>query len=122
MTGGNGVYDFDFFTLHPTLSGFDTITDYEIGHDVVLISRSEAGIIASGTVPIEGVNLFNVTGGPPVNGFGGPFGELIFDQDNSVLYFDPDGAGASAPRAFAFLNGIHDPFPGGPTGGIWWLI
>lgn len=87
LTGGNGR---DRFYLSDTRTGeFDTITDFKVGQDTILISQSEFGLNqALGTLD---PGLFRL-GSSAVTASD----RLIYDQTTGNLYFDEDGVGSTA--------------------------
>ncbi len=95
LTGGNGS---DRFYLSDTCTGgFDTITDFKVGQDTILISKSEFGLSqALGTLDL---GLFRL-GSSAITASD----RLIYDQTTGNLFFDEDGVGNLAKVQIAQLS------------------
>jgi predicted extracellular nuclease len=95
LTGGNGR---DRFYLSDTRTGeFDTITDFKVGQDLILISKLEFGLIqALGTLD---PGLFRL-GSSAVTASD----RFIYDKTTGQLFFDEDGIGSTAQVQIGFLS------------------
>ncbi|AUT04546.1 endonuclease [Nostoc sp. CENA543] len=95
FTGGNGS---DRFSLSDTRTGeFDTITDFKVGQDTILISKSEFGLSqALGTLD---PGLFHL-GSSAV----AASDRFIYDKTTGQLFFDEDGIGGANKVQIGLLS------------------
>ncbi|MBD2359688.1 ExeM/NucH family extracellular endonuclease [Anabaena minutissima FACHB-250] len=95
FNGGNGR---DRFYLSDTRSGdFDTITDFKVGQDTILISKSEFGI--SQALGKLDPGLFRL-GSSAV----AASDRFIYDNTTGQLFFDEDGIGNTAKIQIGLLS------------------
>ncbi|WP_445635845.1 putative Ig domain-containing protein [Nostoc sp. DSM 114161] len=88
LTGGSGR---DSFNLADTrTSGFDTITDFIVGDDTILISKAEFGLSQSVNTTLDS-SIFRL--GTVATAAGDRF---IYNQSTGNLFFDKDGLGGTA--------------------------
>jgi Ca2+-binding RTX toxin-like protein len=99
LTGGAGA---DRFVFDSTLgvSNFDTIKDFLIGTDkIVLSAMTFSGFVGSSTgLAITAGNLVVGTGATAIAKDKDDY--LIYDTTSDLLYYDADGNGSGAPVAF----------------------
>ncbi len=97
LAGGSGRDRFQFNSLN---DGRDTITDFSLANDRILISRTGfVGGLGLGTLPA--FRFANNTTGLAAT----PLTRFIYNRTNGVLSFDRDGTGgAFAPVAIANLT------------------
>jgi Ca2+-binding RTX toxin-like protein len=99
LTGGAGV---DGFFYNDTVDGGDTITDFELGTDLIFVSATGfSGGLTAGALPgtafESGAGLAAATGANI---------RFIYDTTGGILRFDADGnAAASSPIQIATLTG-----------------
>jgi len=97
LTGGAGADRFVFDTLLNASTNRDTITDFVVGTDKVVLSQS----IFGGVSAVTADNFYkasNATAGAD------SADRIIYNTSNGYLYYDADGAGGSAAVAFATLS------------------
>ena len=90
LTGGSGADSFRFVLAN---EGTDTITDFQAGVDVLLVSAANFGL-----TPATPVNLI-VNGNPQTAA-----AAFLYDSSTGTLRFDPDGTGAAAAVTLAVLK------------------
>lgn len=99
VVGGDGSDTFVFGSL---LDFFDTISDFELGHDRLDIRALMASVGASGVDPVAGGYLQTV-GLPQL---ASPLGWTL-SADYTMVLFDPDGSqGPAAARPMVDLVGV----------------
>ncbi|MEH1862336.1 MAG: cadherin-like domain-containing protein [Nostoc sp.] len=88
LTGGTGQ---DSFNLTGTRTGgYDTIADFTLGEDTILISKAEFGLVQSQNTTLD-AGLFRL-GTSAIAGSD----RFIYDQTTGNLFFDADGIGKAA--------------------------
>lgn len=97
MTGGSG---YDFFAFESRLStlSIDTVTDFSVKYDTVMlwknifkVSASSNGVISSGAF-WAGSKAHDASD------------RIIYDKSTGALSYDPDGTGSKAAQQFAILD------------------
>lgn len=94
LTGGTGADEFIFGG--PT-SGADSILDFQVGQDHLVLSMSGFGLAASGTLASAGVSFVIGSNASAL----GP--TLSYDVVDSDVYWDADGSGASVRTLLAHV-------------------
>ncbi|MBC1236717.1 putative Ig domain-containing protein [Nostoc sp. 2RC] len=96
LTGGTGQ---DSFYLTDTRTGgFDTITDFTVGDDTILISKAEFTLSQSVNTTLD-LSIFRL--GTAATATGDRF---IYDQTTGNLFFDKDGSGSAAKVQIALFS------------------
>ncbi|ANY80768.1 hypothetical protein BB934_23150 [Microvirga ossetica] len=97
LYGGSGS-DFFAFDVKPTNSTADTIADFSVKYDTIILDKSifkvaatSEGIMSSGAF-WRGSKAHDADD------------RIIYDKSAGVLYYDPDGTGAKAAIQFAKLS------------------
>jgi len=112
LTGGVGSDRFLFDTGSNFVSadlGVDTITDFEEGIDKIVLDLTTFQAVEfrpSGSDPLVGVfgsNDFRVVATD--GDVAASIGRIVYSTASSQLFYNPDGSGAGAGTAFAFLQG-----------------
>ncbi|MEH2045881.1 beta strand repeat-containing protein [Nostoc sp.] len=99
LTGGTGQ---DSFNLTGSRTGgYDTIADFTLGEDTILISKAEFGLVQSQNTTLDS-GLFRL-GTSAIAGSD----RFIYDQTTGNLFFDADGIGKAAQVQIAqFSNHV----------------
>ena len=97
LTGGAGADTF-VFEAAGAANGFDHVTDFQSGTDMLMFSGSDYGFSSGHSLTADEL----VVGGPAT----GASGQFLYNTVNHILYWDADGAGSGAARPVAaFDNG-----------------
>nr|WP_277883376.1 cadherin-like domain-containing protein [Nostoc flagelliforme] len=94
----NGGIGLDSFNLAGSRTGADTLTDFTLGDDTILISKAEFGLVQSQNTILDS-GLFRL--GTSAITVGDRF---IYDQTTGNLFFDADGIGKAAQVQIAQLS------------------
>ncbi|WP_017655649.1 S8 family serine peptidase [Fortiea contorta] len=94
LTGGLGA---DYFAFNSPNEGFDSITDFNVVDDTIVVSASGfgGGLVAG----VLAANRFVIGSAATTTSQ-----RFIYDRTFGSLYFDPDGTGAIAKIQFATLS------------------
>ncbi|MBU7583365.1 MAG: S8 family serine peptidase [Nostoc sp. TH1S01] len=95
LTGGVGRDNFTFYSQN---EGIDTITDFNVFNDTIIVSAAGFG---GGLVAGAAIAASQFIIGTAATTASQRF---IYDQSNGALFFDQDGIGAIAQVQFATLN------------------
>jgi Ca2+-binding RTX toxin-like protein len=95
LTGGGGA---DSFYFHTALgaTNVDTITDFEVGVDKIMLDRAVFHAIANG--PLAGFAFYIGAAAHDAND------RIVYDSATGKLYYDADGNGVGAAVHFATLD------------------
>ena len=96
LTGGSGS---DSFLFNRALGGgnVDTITDYDVVNDRILLDDAIFGSLGTGALPASQLRVFG-TGAQDGNDF------LLYDQANGRIFYDADANGAGPAQLFAIVD------------------
>lgn len=97
LTGGAGSDTFRFAGAFPAVDQMDVVRDFVSGIDGIEIERYYFGGISS--TPLNPAEFMVGRAATAANH------HLIYNQQNGVLYYDPDGSGAQAQVAIARFDG-----------------
>jgi Ca2+-binding RTX toxin-like protein len=97
LTGGIGSDAF-LFALAPSGSDTDTITDFQVGIDRMVLRGSSFGQLPLGAL---NTSMFEVGSTATTAST-----RFIYDPSDGSLYFDADGSGAGAALKFAILSNL----------------
>jgi Ca2+-binding RTX toxin-like protein len=100
LTGGTEADAFVFNTALASTSNVDTITDFAVGEDQILLSHSVFTKFVIGDLDAS----YFVQGSSPVAS--NAHAAILFNQSTGDLYYDSDGTGAVASIKFAHLDGV----------------
>jgi len=95
LNGGAGT---DLFVIDGPDSGFDAIKDYRGAEDSVVLVGAAFGLATGAS--IAAIYVENTDGTPTAAGTG----QFIFETDDQVLWWDPDGTGTQGPVALLDLT------------------
>lgn len=95
LVGGSGADQFVFESKLQSIN-VDSITDYSVADDTVVLENAIFTGLAAGTLAATAF----VVGGQATTAAH----RILYDQVNGVLYFDPDGVGGLGRLRFAFLD------------------
>lgn len=97
LTGGTG-YDFFAFESKLSRTAIDTVTDFSVKYDTIMLYKgifkgaaSSNGMISSGAF-WTGSKAHDASD------------RIIYNKGTGALYYDPDGTGAKAAMQFATLD------------------
>lgn len=93
LIGGAGVDRFRFDSPLGPAANVDTIVDYSVADDTVLLARSVFTTLALGSLPST---AFHVGTAAQTTSH-----RIVHDPATGSLYYDPDGSGAAAQTLFA---------------------
>lgn len=97
LTGGTGSDTFRFAGAFPVAGQMDVVRDFVSGVDDIEIERYYFGGISS--TPLNPAEFVAGRAATAANH------HLIYNPDNGILYYDPDGTGAQAQVAIARFDG-----------------
>jgi Ca2+-binding RTX toxin-like protein len=98
LTGGNGN---DRFLFNSPSEGIDTITDFTVTDDLIVVSKSGFGAgLSSNTVD----SVINSNQFVPDSGTMTSSTRFIYNSSTGGLFYDPDGNGVAAALQFATLS------------------
>jgi serralysin len=97
LTGGSGNDFFIFDTALSTSNNLDSIQDFEIGIDKIMLSHK-----IFSNLPVGALSASNFQAGGLAVQDGDD--KIIYDSNTETLYFDKDASGGSAPVAFIQLT------------------
>ena len=100
LTGGTGSDTFRFAGAFPVVGEMDVVRDFVSGTDHIEIERYYFGGIMS--TPLNPAEFVAGKAATAANH------HLIYNQDNGILYYDPDGNAAQAQVAIARFDGRPD--------------
>lgn len=97
MTGGSG-YDFFAFESRLSTSSIDTVTDFSVKYDTIMLWKGIFKVAAS----LNGViSAGAFWAGPKAHDRSD---RIIYDKSTGVLSYDPDGTGSKAAQQIATLD------------------
>ena len=112
LTGGAGADSFVFNTAFDATLNRDTIIDFNIVDDTIKLENAIfSRFIATGALAAN--RFVSAPGALALDGND----NLIYDSNDSRLYYDADGSGAEAQVAIASLTGIP-----GITAADFWIV
>ncbi|MES2606797.1 MAG: calcium-binding protein, partial [Pseudomonadota bacterium] len=99
LAGGRGA-DYFVFNLDPAMGNTDTITDFNVAQDTIVLARDIFGSLPAGDVPdIRFRSGAGITAAADSND------NVIYDTTTGNLYYDADGIGSSHfPTLVAMLT------------------
>ena len=95
--GGAGS-DFFTFDMRPSINDIDTIDDYSVKADTILLYKKFFKVAADSTGFIKSSAFWIGSAAHDSDD------RLIYDNATGALYYDPDGIGARAAVQFAQLD------------------
>lgn len=93
LVGGAGGDRFAFDSALGASTNLDTVVDFSITDDTILLSRIVFPALAAGALPTTAFHA-----GPAAQSASH---RIIHDRATGTLYYDPDGSGGAAQTAFA---------------------
>ena len=113
LTGGLGADQFIFnsalgFDALIGLDNIDTITDFAVGTDLIMLEHGPFGALGNaGVLPGTAIGASNFVSGVGVSATSGIVTSFIkYDTTTGELFYDADGNGAGAMVQFATLSNI----------------
>jgi Ca2+-binding RTX toxin-like protein len=97
MTGGSG-YDFFAFESKLSTSSIDTVTDFSVKYDTVMLWKNIFKVSASSNGVISSAAFWAGSQAHDSND------RIIYDKSTGALSYDPDGTGSKAAQQFAILD------------------
>ena len=97
MTSGSG-YDFFAFESRLSRSAIDTVTDFSVKDDTIMLWKGIFKVAASTSGLISSAAFW--TGSKAHD----RSDRIIYDKDTGALSYDPDGTGSKAAQQFAVLE------------------
>ncbi len=97
MTGGAG-YDFFAFESRLSKSAIDTVTDFSVKYDTIMLWKGIFKVVASSNGLISSAAFW---AGPKAHDRSD---RIIYDKSTGALSYDPDGTGSKAAQQFAILD------------------
>jgi len=97
MTGGAG-YDFFAFETRPSGSSIDTVTDFSVRYDTIMLWKGIFKIAASSNGVISSSAFWAGTKADDSSD------RIIYNKSTGALSYDPDGTGAKAAQQIATLD------------------
>ncbi len=95
----------DIFVLEPD-NGLDTVVGFDQGQDLFwLPANMFSDLIFNNQGHLVGGSIVNSTAPSATN----PFAQLLYDTDDSMLWYDADGTGPIAPVEVAKIVGFNGP-------------
>jgi Ca2+-binding RTX toxin-like protein len=97
MTGGAG-YDFFAFESRLSRSAIDTVTDFSVTYDTIMLWKGIFKVATSSNGLISSAAFW--TGSKAHD----RSDRIIYDKSTGALSYDPDGTGSKAAQQFAILD------------------
>ncbi len=102
LTGGAGSDKF-LFSSKPAANAIDTITDFSVADDTILLARSAFSALSKGALH----------GGDFADAAAPGAAPILYDSATGALFYDKDGAGAAAAVQIGPADGGPCPHRGG---------
>ncbi|MBD2748616.1 calcium-binding protein [Microvirga sp. BT688] len=97
MTGGSG-YDFFAFESRLSKSAIDTVTDFSVKYDTIMLWKGIFKVAASSNGLISSAAFWAGSKAHDRSD------RIIYDKNSGALSYDPDGTGAKAAQQIATLK------------------
>ncbi|MGF9763726.1 calcium-binding protein [Microvirga sp. 0TCS3.31] len=97
MTGGSG-YDFFAFESKLSSSSIDTVTDFSVKYDTIMLWKGIFKVAASSKGVMSSAAFW--TGSQAHDSSD----RIIYNKSTGALSYDPDGTGSKAAQQFAILD------------------
>ncbi len=103
LTGGLGLDRFVFNTPLSAVTNLDTITDFVVGQDTIVLGRAVFSTLLGSNVPLDPTQFF---AGAAATAAADASDRIVYNTATGALYFDADGVGGSAATQFAKLSTV----------------
>ena len=97
MTGGAG-YDFFAFESRLSASSIDTVTDFSVKYDTIMLWKNIFKVAASSNGVIASSTFWSGTKAHDSSD------RIIYNKSTGALFYDPDGTGSKAQQQLAILD------------------
>jgi Ca2+-binding RTX toxin-like protein len=96
LEGQGGADIFLFGTRFVGVTNVDTIADFQVGIDTIVLDRTYFASLALGQLSTSSFAIGSATGTNP---------QIVYDQFTGALFYDSNGATAGGASQFATLTG-----------------